>query len=366
MQFIDLKRQYKLIEEPIKARIAKVLEHGQYIMGPEIKELELALSNYVGVKHAVCVSSGTDALLLALMALEVGPGDEVITTPFSFFASVEVICLLGATPVFVDIDAKTFNLDAALLESAITSKTKAVMPVSLYGQCSDMDEINLIANKHNLAVIEDAAQSFGACYKGQKSCALSTIACTSFFPSKPLGAYGDAGACFTNDQKLAERLRELLNHGQSQRYLHTRIGLNARMDSIQAAILLEKLTLLDKEMEQRCRVADTYRALLEGVAQTQFIKEDRTSAYAQFTIRVPNREKVQAYLAEKGIPTAVHYPIALHQQPALSHLEIKTDALIKVNEAAAQVISLPMHPYLTKGEQQEIVAAVQSALEQQN
>jgi UDP-2-acetamido-2-deoxy-ribo-hexuluronate aminotransferase len=363
VKFIDLNKQYQRIEGPIKARIEKVLEHGQYIMGPEISELESALCDYVGVSNAVCVSSGTDALLLALMALEIGPGDEVITTPFSFFASVEVICLLGATPVFVDIEPDTFNLDPSKLKAAISDKTKAIMPVSLYGQCAEMDEINAIAVRHQLPVIEDAAQSFGASYKGKKSGALSTIACTSFFPSKPLGAYGDAGACFTNDETIANRLRELLNHGQSERYLHTRIGLNGRMDSIQAAILIEKLGLLDDELEKRTEVATFYQGLLNGVATAQTIREDRTSAYAQFTIMVPNRPEVQRLLSKRGIPTAVHYPVALHQQPALAYLNIDPEAFPVVNKAASQVISLPMHPYLEKTEQEKVVCALQDVLE---
>lgn len=364
MQFIDLKKQYGLIEDKVQKRINDVLNHGQYIMGPEVRELEQQLANYLNVGYAINVSSGTDALLLALMALDIKAGDEVITTDLSFFATAEVICLVGATPVFVDIEEDTFNIDVTKIKDAITDKTKAIMPVSLYGQCANMTEINAIANAHNLAVIEDAAQSFGAIYQGQKSGAISTIGATSFFPSKPLGGYGDSGACFTNDEHLANKLKALLTHGQYKRYEHAHIGLNARMDSIQAAILIEKLAIFEEEKKLRQQVASRYHELLDGVVTLQKTPEDRDSVYAQFTIRVQNREKVQNILKEQGIPTAIHYPMPLHLQPALSYLNIDNDAFPVTSKAAKEVISLPMHPYLEEASQVKIATALQQAIEE--
>lgn len=293
MQFIDLKKQYKLIEQDILRSIQTVLEHGQYIMGPEISKLEQQLAEFLGVKHVIVNSSGTDALLMALLALDIQPGDEVITSPFSFFASAEVIALCQAKPVFVDIDPVTYNIDPAKIEAKISARTKAIMPVSLYGQCADMEPINRIAQKYGLPVIEDAAQSFGATYHGVYSGALSTIGCTSFFPSKPLGGYGDSGACFTNDDVLAEKLFEIRNHGQNVRYCHSRIGINGRMDTIQAAILLEKLKLFPDEIVMRQRVAQRYEELLSPFVKTPTIMPGNVSVYAQYTIEVPNRDNFQ-------------------------------------------------------------------------
>lgn len=364
MQFIDLKAQYAPIASKIRSRIDSVLEHGQYIMGPELHEFEAALASYVGVKHAVCVSSGTDALLLALMALDIQPGDEVITTPFSFFATAEVIEFLKAVPVFVDIEPDTYNINAELIEGAITPKTRAIMPVSLYGQCADMDRINHIAEKHQLAVIEDAAQSFGALYNNKRSGGLSTIGCTSFFPSKPLGCYGDGGACFTDDEQLAQRLKEARNHGQGERYLHTSIGINGRMDTIQAAILLEKLAIFDKELALRETVAKRYHRLLASLVTLPVLRENRTNVYAQYTMEVSDREAIKSILQEKGIPTAVHYPISMHLQPALAHLDYKEGDFPIAEAASKRVMSLPMHPYLTEQQQEEIVRALQKALEE--
>lgn len=362
MDFIDLKTQQLKIRNSLQARMNKVLEHGQYIMGPEITELENLLAHYVGVKHCITNANGTDALLLALMALNVQAGDEVITTPFSFFATTEVISLIGAVPVFVDIDPKTYNMDPALLEAKITSKTKAIIPVSLYGQCADMDTINAIANKHSLPVIEDAAQSFGATYKGKKSCALSTIACTSFFPSKPLGCYGDGGACFTNDDAIAEKLKILRVHGQAKRYLHTEIGLNGRLDTLQAAILLSKMEIFEEEIRKRLEIGARYSQKLSGVAKTIHIAEGSTCVYAQYTLEVNHRDEFIKKLNAEQIPTAVHYPIPLHLQPVYSKRGFKVGDYPISEAAAARVVSLPMHPYLDEKTQDQIIAAVKKII----
>ena len=361
--FIDLKSQYKALEENIKSRINTVLEHGQYVMGPEVAELEAKLAEFVGVKHCISASSGTDTLMIAMMALGIGAGDEVITTPFTFIATGEMIALLGAIPVFVDIDPKTYNLDPAKIEAAITSKTKAIMPVSLYGQCADFDAINAIADKYGLPVIEDAAQSFGATYKGRKSCNLSTIGSTSFFPSKPLGAYGDGGALFTNDDALAKAMREIRVHGQEKRYYHSRIGINGRLDTLQAAILLAKLERFDWEVEQRARLGARYTQLIQqgnvknktASIITPEIEPHNTSVYAQYTIRVKNREQVQQKLKEASIPTAVHYPVPLHLQLAFASLR-QGEGSFPISEAISkEVMSLPMGPDLDTDTQNKIV-----------
>lgn len=359
MQFIDLKQQYARIEDDVLARMRAVLDHGQYIMGPEVGELEEKLAEYVGVKHCISVSSGTDALLIALMAYGIGRGDEVITTPFTFIATAEVIALLGAKPVYVDIDPKTYNLNPELIEAAITANTKAIMPVSLYGQCADFDAINAIAEKHGLPVIEDGAQSFGATYKGKASCGLSAIGCTSFFPSKPLGGYGDGGACFTNDDGLAKTMSEIRNHGQDRRYHHPLVGVNGRLDSLQAAALLAKLPIFADEVERRARIGARYSELLKDVAVTPFVEEHNLSVYAQYTIQVDDRDAVQEALAAENIPTAVHYPVPLNKQPAL----LDEAAVLPVSDAVAdKVMSLPMHPYLSEDDQDAVVAAVRAVL----
>jgi UDP-2-acetamido-2-deoxy-ribo-hexuluronate aminotransferase len=359
--FIDLAAQQQRIKPEIDRRIAAVLAHGQYILGPEVGELEGRLAAFTGARHAIGVSDGTTALQIALMALGVGPGDEVITTPFSFIATAEVIALLGATPVFVDIDPRTCNIDPVLIEPAITPKTRAIIPVSLYGQCADMDAINAIAARHDIAVIEDAAQSFGGSYKGRRSCALSTIACTSFFPSKPLGCYGDGGACFTDDDGLAKRIREIRAHGQDRRYHHPVVGLNGRLDTLQAAILLAKMDIFPEEVRRREEIGARYSALLAGVATTPHIEPGNTSVYAQYTVRVPHREAVIRKLADKGVPTAVHYPIPLHQQPALTAISRWTDCRHS-ERAAAEVMSLPMHPWLSQEDQDRVCEALKSCL----
>ncbi|MBA2711055.1 MAG: DegT/DnrJ/EryC1/StrS family aminotransferase [Tatlockia sp.] len=362
MQFIDLKKQYKLIETEVLQSIQAVLEHGQYIMGPEIPKLERQLADFIGVRHAIVNSSGTDALFMALLALDIKPGDEIITSPFSFFASAEVIALCHAKPVFVDIDPLTYNIDATKIAAVITQNTKAIMPVSLYGQCPDMVMINNIAKQYGLPVIEDAAQSFGATYNGVYSCALSTIGCTSFFPSKPLGGYGDAGACFTDDDNLAEKLIEIRNHGQHTRYSHSRIGINGRMDSIQAAILIEKMKLFPDEILMRQKVAQRYKNLLDGSVITPHVLPGHTSVFAQYTIEVPNRNQFQKDMQDLGIPTAVHYPISMHEQQALEYLGYRTGDFPHSERASKQVVSLPMHPYMTIEEQQRVADGVKICL----
>lgn len=360
IEFIDLKAQYKALHDLIHARMQKVLDHGQFIMGPEVKELEERLSAWTGAKHCLTVASGTEALLIALMALGIGPGDEVVTTPFSFIATGEVIVLLGATPVFVDIEADTCNIDTAKLQAAITPRTRALMPVALYGQPADMDEVNAVAARHGIAVIEDAAQSFGADYKGRKSCNLSTFGCTSFFPSKPLGCYGDGGAVFTNDDALAKAVREIRVHGQERRYYHTRIGLGGRMDTLQCAVVLAKLERFEWEIARRIEVGKRYAALftaLPAPARVVATRPDRTNVHAQYTLAVPNREALQAGLKEAGIPTAVHYPIPIHRQPAYAHLSA-ADACPVSDRLSAQVISLPMHADMDIDTQDRIAGAV--------
>ncbi|MDT9001234.1 DegT/DnrJ/EryC1/StrS family aminotransferase [Paucibacter sp. APW11] len=388
MPFIDLKAQYAALKSSIDARIQRVLDHGQYIMGPEVKELEAQLAAYVGVKHCITVSSGTEALLIALMALDLKPGDEVITTPFTFAATAEVIVLLGGVPVFVDIEPDTCNIDVRLIEAAITPRTRAIMPVSLYGQVCDMDEINAIAARHGgIPVIEDAAQSFGATYfgpqdasgvapqgelaglgrpgagnHGRKSCALSTFGATSFFPSKPLGCYGDGGALFTDDDALAQAAREIRVHGQSQRYTHTRLGVGGRMDTLQCAIVLAKLERFDWEIAQRLRIGERYQELLAGLPlQRLAVRGNRDCVWAQFTLQVEQREAVIQSLNAAGVPTAIHYPRPLHQQPAYAHLH-GGQALPQAERAAQRVMSLPMSADLSEAQQDMVVAALKRAL----
>ncbi len=363
MDFIDLKTQYAALREPINARIQRVLDHGQYIMGPEVKELEERLAVWTGAKHCIAVASGTEALLIALLALEVKPGDEVVTTPFTFAATAEMIALIGAKPVFVDVEEDTANIDVSKIEAAITPRTRAIMPVSLYGQPADMDEINAIAARHKLPVIEDAAQSFGATYKGRKSCNLSTIGCTSFFPSKPLGCYGDGGALFTADDALAAAMREIRVHGQSGRYRHTRIGVGGRMDTIQCAVVLAKFERFDWEVRQRIEIGAHYDALFSSSSNIQTIKvrADRTSVYAQYTVRVNGRAKFEQDMKARGIPSAVHYPLSLHQQPAYA-AGYAGQSFPVSERLAREVISLPMHADLDENTQQRIVAAVREAL----
>jgi len=369
LPFIDLKAQYAALKTSIDARIQRVLDHGQYIMGPEVKELEEKLAAHVGVKHCISVASGTEALLIALMALDLQPGDEVITTPFTFAATAETIVLLGGVPVFVDIEPDTCNIDPNLIEAAITPRTRAIMPVSLYGQVCDMDEINAIAARHGgLPVIEDAAQSFGASYRGRKSCGLSTWGATSFFPSKPLGCYGDGGALFTDDDALAQAAREIRVHGQSQRYTHTRLGVGGRMDTIQCAVVLAKLERFDWEIARRLAIGERYQELLAGLpealgVQRLAVRGNRDCVWAQFTLQIEAREAVIKSLNGAGIPTAIHYPRPLHQQPAYERFG-RGQVLPHAEAAARRVMSLPMSADLSEAQQDVVVAALRQALQQ--
>ena len=379
--FIDLKTQYQALRPQIQERINRVLEHGQYIMGSEVQELEEKLAAYTGAKHCITVASGTEALLISLMALGIKPGDEVITTPFTFVATAEVIVLLGAKPVFVDIEPDSCNIDASKIEEKITLKTKAIMPVSLYGQPADMDEINAIAARHgNIPVVEDAAQSFGATYKGKKSCNLSTIGCTSFFPSKPLGCYGDGGAIFTNDDSIAQACKQIRVHGQSARYVHTRVGVGGRMDTLQCAIVLAKLERFNWEIEQRIKIGERYTEMIStalrdagvnppllgavgavAIYPSQIhpvtIRPDRTSVYAQYTLICSNREAVQIKLNQANIPTAVHYPAPLNEQEAYKHL-CCLDCTPIASQLSKRVISLPMAPDMTFDQQKKVTAGL--------
>ena len=373
MEFIDLGAQQnqllsdgRTIRESVEARIASVLNHGRYILGPEVEELEKTLANYVGVEHCIAVASGTDALLIALMALDVKGGDEVITTPFSFISTSETIALLGATPVYVDIDPSTYNLDPNKLCEAISPRTKVIIPVSLYGQPSNFSSINEIAEAYKIPVIEDAAQSFGSIHYDRRSCGLSTIGTTSFFPSKPLGGYGDGGACFTNNFELADRIRRISRHGQARRYFHTEVGVNGRIDTLQAAILLGKWPNFANEVVARQRIGAAYTSKLKaaGFSSTPKLAEGNTSVYAQYTVQVNQRTEVQALLKQKGIPTAVHYPHLLCQQPALRCKEIRCKqecAAPLAKQASTRVLSLPMHPWLSDEDQNRVVDALISA-----
>ncbi|MDL0088304.1 DegT/DnrJ/EryC1/StrS family aminotransferase [Campylobacter gastrosuis] len=351
IDFANLAYQHELYKDEIESAIIKVARKCNFIMGDEITQLEENLQKYLGVKHAIACSNGTDALLLALMALGIGSGDEVITTPFTFIATSEMIALVGAKPVFVDIDEKTYNIDADKIESAITSKTKAILPVSLYGQPADMDEISKIAKKHNLKVIVDGAQSFGSTFNGVKDLALGDIATTSFFPAKPLGCYGDGGAVFTNDDILAQKLKSLRIHGQSKRYHHQYIGIGGRLDTIQAAVLLVKLSHYEKDLSLRQSVATKYTKALNGKNLIlPYVNSRTTSAWAQYSVRVKNRDEVQARLKDAGIPTAVHYPMPLHLQECFAYLGYKKGDFPISEIVSNEIMSLPMNPYVSDNE----------------
>lgn len=360
MNFIDLEAQQARIKTEIDAGIARVLAHGKFILGPEVKTLEEQLADYTGAKYCISCANGTDALQIALMALGVGPGDEVITPGFSYIATAETTVLLGAKPVYVDIDPISYNMDPTQIEAAITPKTKAIIPVSLYGQPADFDSINEIADQHGLPVIEDGAQSFGASYKGRKSGNLSTIGCTSFFPSKPLGCYGDGGAMFTSDPELAKLLEQIARHGQEKRYHHVRVGINSRLDTLQAAILLAKLTILEDEIAGRQSAAAAYGAQLSSIGLTvPAIANKATCAWAQYTVRVENRAAVQTILKDHGIPTAVHYPLPLNRQPAVADFAAQ---LPHGDKAAQEVLSLPLHAYFADGDINKVCQAIQIAI----
>lgn len=367
--FIDLKSQYKALKNNIDSRIQKVLESGAYINGPEVAELETKLAAHTGSKHCLAVASGTDALLLPMMALNIGPGDEVITTAFSFIATAETIVLAGAKPVYVDIERRTFNIDVSKIEKAITSKTKAIMPVSLYGQTCNLDEINAIAKKHNLYVIEDTAQSYGAHYKDRKSGACTTASGTSFYPAKPLGCYGDGGAVFTNDTNLNTAMKEIREHGSEKRYYHTRLGINARLDTIQCAILLAKLERYDWEIEQRNKVAQFFTAHLKDLSsvdpqfQTPHIEPHNKSVWAQYTVTLTHREIFQKKMQELGVPTTVHYPISMPDQPWYQKNTPVTHDITNSRWAASHVISLPMFPDMDQPTMQKIVDCVRTSVE---
>lgn len=358
MQFVDLKYQYQIYKEEIHKEIDKVLSSAAFIRGPAVAELEQSLAEFVGVKHAIGCASGTDALLIGLMAEGVKPGDEIIVPDFTFVATAEVIVLLGGTPVFADILPKSFCIDPESIQKCVTGKTVGVIPVSLYGQCADFFSIQEIANKHGLWILEDGAQSFGATYRGKKSCGITQLGATSFFPAKPLGCYGDGGAIFTNDDELAEKLRMILNHGQEKRYLHTTIGLNARLDTLQAAIVQVKLRHFEREIENRQHVAGMYTDALQGIVETPTVEKGNTSVWAQYTIMTDRRDDLAAGLKERGIPTAIHYPRPLHSQPALAYLGgADSDNPVSVR-ASKRVLSLPMHPFLTEKEVAFIAGSV--------
>ncbi|WP_116771604.1 DegT/DnrJ/EryC1/StrS family aminotransferase [Maribacter litoralis] len=350
IDFANLTKAYQEHSSEFENAVFDVMSSARYILGKDTEDFEASLKNYVKSDFALGVSSGTDALLLAMMALGIRSGDEVITTPFTFIATAETIACLGAKPVFVDIDEKTFNIDPSKIEAAITDRTKAILPVSLYGQMADMNTINEIASKHNLFVIEDAAQSFGAQYNGQLSCSMSTVSCTSFFPAKPLGCFGDGGALFTNDKDLYEKMKAMRVHGQVKRYTHKYIGMGGRLDNLQAAVLNVKLPYYDEDIKRRQNVAKKYTALLADHLITPEIEKGRTSVWAQYTIRVKDRTALQSSLKEVGIPTAVHYPIPMHLQECFAYLGYKIGDFPISEICANEVMSLPMNPYLSDQE----------------
>lgn len=357
IEFIDLKAQQARIKVEINQAIQRVLAHGQYILGPEVSQLEKKLADFVCAKYCITCANGTDALQIVQMALGIGPGDEVITPGFTYISTAETVVLLGAKPVYVDVDPKTYNLDVSLLEAAITPRTKAIIPVSLYGQCADYDAINAIAARYGISVIEDAAQSFGATYKGRYSCNLTTVSCTSFFPSKPLGCYGDGGAIFTNDDQLATVIRQIARHGQQRRYHHIRVGVNSRLDTLQAAILLPKLAILSDEIEWRNQVADKYSKLLldAGFETFPYVESHNRSVYAQYTVQVSNRSALQAKLKEHDIPSVVYYPITLNKQPVMKDTSVHLPVGDRI---ANEVLSLPMHPYMKEADIEYIVSTL--------
>ncbi|HIQ27337.1 MAG TPA: DegT/DnrJ/EryC1/StrS family aminotransferase [Sulfurovum sp.] len=351
IDFANLQKQYQLYKDEIDEAIHSVLDKSNYIMGEEVTQLEASLQTFTGAKHAITCSSGTDALLLAMMALDIKPGDEIITTPFTFIATAETIAFLGAIPVFVDIDEKTYNIDPTKIEAAITPKTKAIIPVSLYGQPADMDAIKTIADRHSLKVIVDGAQSFGSTYKTKTDSNLGDISTTSFFPAKPLGCFGDGGAVFTNDDALSQKMKSLRVHGQSKRYHHQYIGMGGRMDTIQAAVLNVKLKYYAKDLELRQKVARKYTKALEGKELIlPFVESKASSAWAQYSVRVRNRDNVQVKLKEQGVPTAVHYPVALHLQECFEYLDYKEGSFPISEMVSKEIMSIPMNPYLTEKE----------------
>jgi UDP-2-acetamido-2-deoxy-ribo-hexuluronate aminotransferase len=364
MPFIDLKPQYQALKSDIDARIQKILDHGQFIMGPEVEECEAALAKFLGAKHAITCSNGSDALQMAMMALGIGPGDEVITTAFSFIATAEMILMVGATPVMVDICPETYNIDWRKVEPAITPKTKAILAVSLYGQAADFSELQAIADQHGLHLIEDAAQSFGAPYKGRRSGALTEISGTSFFPAKPLGCYGDGGAIFTSNDDWAKTLKSIRMHGMGEhRYQHVRLGINGRLDTIQCAVVTAKLKRYPAEIDLRQQVADRYTAafsdLREYGLRTPIVRPDRQSVWAQYSLQITKRTELQDHLKNRGVPTAIHYPLTMADQPHYRDKCVVHDVMV-ARKAAAEVMSLPMYPDMTVATQDQVVSAVRS------
>ena len=370
--FIDLKTQFKRIEPAVNKNIERVLSHGQYIMGPEIQELEQNLAKFCSVKHAISCSSGTDALLMALMAYDIGPGDAIFTTPFTFFATAEVISLTGATPIFVDIDPKTFNIDPQQLEKTVCQvidegkyKARGIIPVNLFGLCPDFDAINKIAKNNDLFVVEDTAQGFGGTYKGKTSGSLGDISATSFFPAKPLGCYGDGGAVFTDDDDLANKIISLRVHGMGEdKYDNVRIGLNARMDSLQAAILLPKLEIFAEEIEMRQKVARRYSEKLSGLVEIPYVPEDYESVWAQYSVMSDDRESILESLKEKGIPTAVYYRIPIHLSDAYKSLGYESGDMPISEACSKRIFSLPMHPYLDPSVADKVASIIRSTINQ--
>ncbi|MBI9107187.1 MAG: DegT/DnrJ/EryC1/StrS family aminotransferase [Spirochaetales bacterium] len=361
MEFVDLKKQYLEYKVEIDTEIKSVLDNCQFINGPAVKELETDLSAFCGAEHSIACSSGTDALTLAMMALDVKPGDEIIVPAFTFIATASMVSFLGAVPVFCDVDPVTFNIDPKLIKDKITSKTRGIIAVSLYGQTADFDIINSVAEENNLWVIEDAAQSFGAEYKGKKSCNLTKISTTSFFPAKPLGCYGDGGAVFTNDDELNERIRIVVNHGQEKRYFHKYIGVNGRMDTLQAAVVKVKLKYFSDEIKKRNSVAEKYTELLESFVKTPVVLSENKSVWAQYTIRTEKRDKIIDSLSAKGIPSAIHYPMPLPRQEAFSYLGQPVDFTVSDN-LSIEVMSLPMHPFLETNDIETVCSAIKVAL----
>jgi len=362
MDFIDLKTQYQAYKPAIDERIHRVLDHGQFIHGPEVAELENALATYVDCKHGITVASGTDSLEIALRALNIGPTDEVVTVPFTWISTAEAIALVGAKPVFVDIDPLDFNIAVDQIEAAITPATKALLPVSLFGQMPDYTAINRIAEKYGLPVIEDAAQSFGATQHGRKSCGVTTIASTSFYPAKPLGCYGDGGALFTNDDDLNVKMRAIRTHGGINRHFHDLVGMNGRFDTIQAAVILGKWPGFPAEVAARNRIGARYSEMLRDICETPGIREGNSHVYAQYTLRIPHRDAFAARLKAAGIPTAVYYPKCLHEQPVFAHLGYKYGDFPVSEAASAEVISLPLNPFLNEEDQDRVISAVREAI----
>lgn len=362
MEFVDIKTQYRLLKSEIDARIHAVLDHGRFIMGPEIAEMEAQLAKFVGVEHCISVSSGTHSLEIALRALDIGPGDEVITVPFTWISSAEIILLVGATPVFVDIEPTTFNIDVDQIESAITPRTRAIIPVSLFGQMPDYQRINEIAERHGICVIEDAAQSFGATQRGKRSCSVTRISSTSFFPAKPLGCFGDGGALFSNERELALKMAAIRTHGGLQRHHHPYVGTNGRMDTIQAAVILAKLPTFEDEVRRRNEIGARYSEMLRGVCVVPEIAAGNTHVYAQYTIRAPARDAVAERMRERGIPTAVYYPKCVHEQPVFAPWGYKAGDFPVSEKAAREVLSLPMHPFLEAADMERVVTALSEAV----